>query len=108
MGLSTQALLCQVFEEPLEKKKKRKKRFFFLSPVETRHQPRCATTKKRQRWSSTTDREWSRPDSPATTLPAPSSPPSSDARVTSPSWSAWATRTPTSVTRLSPREVSSP
>ena len=47
-----------------------------------------------------------RRDSPVMTLPAPSSPPSSADPSTPESWSAWATKTATSVMRLSLREVS--
>merc|ERR1712107_771021 len=49
-----------------------------------------------------------RPDSPETTLPEPSSPPSSAVPATRVSWSVWDRRTPTSETRPSPREVSRP
>ena len=45
-------------------------------------------------------------DSPEMTLPAPSSPQSSAVLAMSLSWLVWATRNATSVTRLSPREVS--
>merc|ERR1712110_105055 len=47
-------------------------------------------------------------DSPEMTLPELSSPPSWAAPATRESWSVWDRRTPTSVTRPSPREVSSP
>merc|ERR1712198_296061 len=49
-----------------------------------------------------------RPASPETTPPGPSSPPSLDVPATRESWSVWDRRTPTSVTRPSPRGVSSP
>merc|ERR1712136_216857 len=61
--------------------------------------PPCATTRKPLPWSLTMAPVWSSAASPEMTLPAPSSPPSSAVPVMSPSWSAWATRTPTSVTR---------
>merc|ERR1719159_1634122 len=80
--------------------------FFFLSSLADKPQPRCATTRKPRRWSLTMARGWLRLASPGTTLPAPSSPPSSAVLAMSPSWSAWETRTPTSVTRPSPREYS--
>merc|ERR1711930_39422 len=47
-------------------------------------------------------------DSPEMTLPELSSPPLLDAPATRESWSVWDRRTPMSVTRPSPREVSSP
>merc|ERR1711936_934102 len=47
-------------------------------------------------------------DSPEMTLPELSSPPSWAAPATRESWSVWDRRTPTSVTRPSPREESSP
>merc|ERR1711973_1176 len=47
-------------------------------------------------------------DSPEMTLPEPSSPPSSVAPATREWWSVWDRRTPMSVTRPSPRGVSSP
>merc|ERR1711884_163976 len=47
-------------------------------------------------------------DSPEMTLPELSSPPSWAAPATRERWSVWDRRTPTSVTRPSPREVSSP
>merc|ERR1712243_183927 len=81
---------------------------FFFSLKEKQNNRKCATTMMRSlRLLSTMDPECARPASPVTTLPAPSSLPSSAARVTSASWSAWDRRTPTSVMRPSQREVSS-
>merc|ERR1711962_1083572 len=84
------------------------KKNFFLSKKKKQNKQRCVTTRKNLlRWLWTMDQECARPVSPVMTLPAPSSLPSSAAHVTSASWSAWDRRTPTSVTRPSPREVSS-
>merc|ERR1712142_707046 len=104
------------------KKKKRKKNYpntkhnfytFTLSSSSsygnklTKKPSRCATKMlPLSLW--TTDPECARPDSPVTTPPEPSSPPSSAAPGIRASWSAWDKKTPTSATRPSPREVSSP
>merc|ERR1712212_689780 len=82
----------------------------FVDPPQPRQhqQTPCATTRRQQLWSLTMAPVWSSVDSPEMTLPAPSSLPSLAALAMSQSWSVWATRTPTSVTRPSPREVSSP
>merc|ERR1711990_27758 len=88
-------------------KKRNKITFFFSFEAKLTTTTKCVTTRKLPLWLWTMDPECARPVSPATTLPAPSFPPSSDAHVTSASWSAWDRRTPTSVTRPSPREVSS-
>merc|ERR1712137_138851 len=67
--------------------------------------PKCATTTKSPlHWLSTMAPACARPASPVMTLLAPSSPPSSAGPNTPASWSAWATKMPTSATRLSPRE----
>merc|ERR1712243_314188 len=55
--------------------------------------PPCATTRNPLLWSLTMAPVWSSAVSPEMTLPAPSSPLSSAVPATSPSWSAWATRT---------------
>merc|ERR1712122_309038 len=78
---------------------------FFLLPSIQINPSTCATTRNPPLWSLTMAPEWSRPASPVMTLPAPSSPPSLAAPVTSASWSAWATRMPTSVTRQSKRGI---
>merc|ERR1712042_228596 len=65
-----------------------------LRHLRQQQQQSCATTRKPRRWSLTMAPEWSSAVSPETTLPAPSSPPSSAVPAMSPSWSAWATRTP--------------
>merc|ERR1711872_171780 len=84
------------------------KKLFLSKKKQRQNKQRCVTTRMNLlRWLWTMDQECARPDSPVMTLPAPSSLPSSAARVTSASWSAWDRRTPTSVTRPSPREVSS-
>merc|ERR1712142_1459131 len=51
--------------------------FFVDSLRHLRQQQPCATTRKPRRWSLTMAPEWSSAVSPETTLPAPSSPPSS-------------------------------
>merc|ERR1712126_658938 len=65
--------------------------------------PRCVT-RTLPLLSVTMAPACARPASPETTPPGPSSPPSLDVPVTGVSWSAWDRRTPTSVTRPSPRE----
>merc|ERR1712033_53036 len=85
-----------------------KKQLSFFLRKKTFKNRKCATTKRLLRWSWTMDPECARPASPVMTLLAPSSLPSSVAHVTSVSWSAWDRKMPTLVTRLSPREVSSP
>merc|ERR1711970_762097 len=72
-----------------------------LRHLRQQQQQSCATTRKPRRWSLTMAPEWSSAVSPETTPPAPSSPPLSAVPAMSPSWSVWATRTPTSVTRPS-------
>merc|ERR1712142_1206048 len=63
------------------------------------------TTRNPPHWLSTMAPACARPASPVTTLPAPSSLPWSAGPNTPESWSVWATRTPTSATRLSPRGI---
>merc|ERR1712107_521280 len=68
---------------------------------------RCVT-RTLLRLSATMAPACARPASPETTPPGPSSPPLSDVPATRVSWSVWDRRMPTSVTRPSPRGVSSP
>merc|ERR1711899_552282 len=69
--------------------------------------PRCVT-RTLLLLSATMAPACARPASPETTPPGPSSPPLSDVPATRESWSVWDRRMPMSVTRPSPREVSSP
>merc|ERR1712142_1459671 len=73
----------------------------FVDPPQPRQhqQTPCATTRRQQLWSLTMAPVWSSVDSPEMTLPAPSSLPSLAVLAMSQSWSVWATKTPTSVTR---------
>merc|ERR1712203_1006927 len=66
------------------------------------YKTRCVT-RTLLRLSATMAPACARPASPETTPPGPSSPPLSDVPATRVSWSVWDRRTPTSVTRPSPR-----
>merc|ERR1712080_236042 len=81
-----------------------------LTPINTTRDnshPSCVT-KTLPLWSLTMAPAWSRLASLEMTLPALSSPPSSDVPATRVSWLVWDRRMPMSVMKPSPREVSSP
>merc|ERR1712111_146162 len=76
-------------------------------PTALKKPSRCVT-KTPPLWLLTMAPACARPVSPVTTPPGPSSHPSLVAQGTWVSWSVWVRRTPTSVTRPSPRGVSLP
>merc|ERR1711971_1485400 len=76
-----------------------------FSPKDKKTATKCVTMKLRL-WSWTTGPACARPGLPETMPPGLSSPPLLAVPVTRVSWSAWDRRTPTSVTRPSPRGVS--
>merc|ERR1712168_1324259 len=80
---------------------------FFLF-VDAKKKQRCVTTRKLQLWLLIMDQECARLALLGMTLPAQSSLPLLDVPNTPELWWAWVTKTATSVTRLSQREVSSP
>merc|ERR1711942_191251 len=82
-----------------------KSEVFFSRRLDYHQQQLCVTTKKSQRWSWTMDPECARPVLPAMTLHVQSSLPSLADPDTSVSWSVWVKKMPTSVMRLSQREV---
>merc|ERR1712121_449984 len=106
MGESITINISEILRESLHNLKL----LLHLCEAPTPHQqPPCATMRRMPPlWALTMAPVWSTAVSPETTLLAPSSLPSLDVLATSQSWLAWATRMPTSVTRPSPREVSSP